>query len=138
MSDNLVSTHNNNDINNITDRSDFKDQTSIASSRSSVASSTSLKSITNIGTNGNKVITEKLSPIHENILYILKHSTVLSPIYINVKNESYWYIQRNKIGPKKHMALLVKYNDNKCEYEANIFKMKLRESDMEVLLLEVY
>ena len=120
-----------------------------SSSRTSVVS-TARKSITNNGNNSNtsiktstnhnnnnvkqKGINEKLSLIHENILNTLKQSNKLSPIFINVKNESYWYIQRNKIGPKKHMTLIVKYNDNKCEYETNIYKMKLRESDMEVCI----
>lgn len=98
------------------------------------SSTTSIKTSTNHNNNNvkQKGINEKLSLIHENILNTLKQSNKLSPIFINVKNESYWYMQRNKIGPKKHMTLIVKYNDNKCEYETNIYKMKLRESDMEV------
>jgi hypothetical protein len=121
-----------------------------SSSRNTSVVSTARKSITNNSNSSNtntttsktsnnnnnnakqKGINEKLSLIHESILNTLKQSNKLSPLFINVKNESYWYIQRNKIGPKKHMALIVKYNDNKCEYETNIYKMKLRESDMEV------
>jgi len=106
-------------------------------SNSSNTSTTTSKTSNNNNNNNNakqKGINEKLSLIHESILNTLKQSNKLSPIFINVKNESYWYIQRNKIGPKKHMALIVKYNDNKCEYETNIYKMKLRESDMEVYL----
>lgn len=144
---------------NVTDRSDNNNDQSIQSSRTSIplssrttsVVSTARKSIisnssstntnnTSSKTSNNhnnikqKVINEKLSLIHENILNTLKQSNKLSPLFINVKNESYWYIQRNKIGPKKHMTLMVKYNDNKCEYETNIYKMKLRESDMEVCL----
>ena len=104
-------------------------------SNSSNTSTTTSKTSNNNNNNAKqKGINEKLSLIHENILNTLKQSNKISPIFINVKNESYWYIQRNKIGPKKHMALIVKYNDNKCEYETNIYKMKLRESDMEVYL----
>lgn len=120
-----------------------------SSSRTTSVVSTARKSITNNSNSTNtttsktsynnnnvkqKGINEKLSLIHESILNTLKQSNKLSPMFIYVKNESYWYIQRNKIGPKKHMTLIVKYNDNKCEYETNIYKMKLRESDMEVYL----
>jgi len=107
------------------------------SSRSSIQSSSSLDSTTRKpNNNNNKGQTEKISPIHENILHTLKQSSILLPIFINVKNESYWYIQRNRLGPKKHLSLIVKYNDNKCEYESNIYKMKLRESDMEIVPLK--
>ena len=110
---------------------------SITNNSNSSNTSTTTSKTSNNNNNNNakqKGINEKLSLIHENILNTLKQSNKISPIFINVKNESYWYIQRNKIGPKKHMALIVKYNDNKCEYETNIYKMKLRESDMEVYL----
>lgn len=76
---------------------------------------------------------EKLSPLHESLVEALSASQVLQAVHIEVKNESYWYHMRKRMGPKKHMALIVKYNTTSLRWESFIFKMKLRDEDMEVV-----
>ena len=76
---------------------------------------------------------ERLSPTHEKLLNALKSSEVLHAIHVDVRNDSYWYHMRKRLGPKKHGALIVKQNPNTLRWEAYIFKMKLREEDMEVV-----
>ena len=95
-----------------------------------ITSRTSISLKSSLDTNASSEI---YSTVHQNLLDTLNKSTILSPLYTNVKNESYYYQQRKKLGPKKHMALIVKYSANKCEWESNIFKMKIRESDMEIV-----
>lgn len=85
---------------------------------------------------GDKISTdnyEKLSPLHESLLDALTASQVLQAVHVEVKNESYWYNMRKRLGPKKHLALIVKFNATSVRWESFIFKMKLRDEDMEVV-----
>ena len=51
-------------------------------------------------------------PIHKSLYHGLKSSSYLSPIHIRVKNESYWYHMRKKLGPKKQNSIIAKQNPN--------------------------
>ena len=42
------------------------------------------------------------SILHQNVLKILKESSFLKPIKVDVKNESYWYTMRKALRPKRH------------------------------------
>jgi acid stress-induced BolA-like protein IbaG/YrbA len=75
----------------------------------------------------------KISPLHKDILNSLLTSSYLSPIHVAVRNESYWYRMRKKLGPKKQNAMIVKLNTTTNFYEAYMYKMKLRESDAEIV-----
>eukprot|EP01038_Epipyxis_sp_PR26KG_P013030 gene13030-17462_t len=72
------------------------------------------------------------SPIHSNILNSLQNSMALNPIFVDVKNLSYWYKMRKLLSAKKHNAVITKYNTSSVKWEAYIYKYKLRESDMEM------
>jgi len=75
---------------------------------------------------------EKLSSLHESLVDALASSAELQPLHVDVRNDSYWYNMRARMGPKKHAALIVKHNDHIQRWESFIFKMKLREEDMEM------
>ena len=71
-----------------------------------------------------------LSPLHQRILLILNQSEVLSPVHVDVKNDSYWYLMRRKMGAKKHMSLIVEQNKTTSRWDSYIYKMKPREEDL--------
>ena len=75
---------------------------------------------------------EKLSPMHEKLLDGLLSSSFLSPVHVDVRNDSYWYNMRAKLKPKRHLAIAVKYSEQYARWESFIYKMKLREEDMEM------
>jgi len=60
---------------------------------------------------------------------VLTNSSFLSPIHVEVHNESFWYQQRKTLGVKRHKALVVTQNKNSSQWEAYIYKMKPREED---------
>eukprot|EP00600_Ochromonadales_sp_CCMP1393_P003892 CAMPEP_0174994894 /NCGR_PEP_ID=MMETSP0004_2-20121128/23890_1 /TAXON_ID=420556 /ORGANISM="Ochromonas sp., Strain CCMP1393" /LENGTH=161 /DNA_ID=CAMNT_0016249183 /DNA_START=120 /DNA_END=602 /DNA_ORIENTATION=+ len=106
------------------------------SSRSSMRGDMSSRSIQSSklgGDNGADSGYEKLSPLHERLLNSLNSSALLDPIHLQITNESYYYHMRKRMGPKKHGAAIVKQNPNSLRWEAFIFKMKVREEDMEVI-----
>lgn len=51
-------------------------------------------------------------PIHRRIYEALINSFVLDANHVQVRNESYWYDMRKKMGTKRHAALIVKQNTN--------------------------
>ena len=68
----------------------------------------------------------KISPLHRDILNALSTSAFLSPINVDVRNESYWYKSRARLGPRKQNATIVKLNPKTLFYEAYMYKMKVR------------
>lgn len=73
-----------------------------------------------------------VSPLH-NRLHQALHCDLLHPIHVEVKNLSYWYASRAKMGPKKHAAIVLRQNKNNFRWESYIFKMKPREEDLEIV-----
>jgi stress-induced morphogen len=73
-----------------------------------------------------------VSPLH-NRLHQALHCDLLHPIHVEVKNLSYWYAMRAKMGPKKHAAIVLRQNKNNFRWESYIFKMKPREEDLEIV-----
>jgi len=71
--------------------------------------------------------------MHEAILQALQSSHILAPQHVKVTNESYVYSMRKRMGSKKHGAMIVKLNASSLRWESFIFKMKVREEDMEVV-----
>ena len=67
----------------------------------------------------------KISPLHKDILTALTNSTYLSPVNVDVLNESYWYRSRARLGPKKQNATIVKLNPKSNFFEAYMYKMKV-------------
>ena len=76
---------------------------------------------------------KKVSPLHRKILDALVSSTALSPVQVDVRNESYWYRERSRLGPRKHNALAVKQNSKTGAWEAYVFKLRPRDSDGEIV-----
>ena len=76
---------------------------------------------------------QKITQLHRKILNALASSTALSPVHVDVRNESYWYRERSRLGPRKHNALVVKQNAKSAAWEAFVFKLKPRESDGEIV-----
>ena len=76
---------------------------------------------------------KKVSPLHRKILDALVSSTALSPVQVDVRNESYWYRERTRLGPRKHNALAVKQNSKTGAWEAYVFKLRPRDSDGEIV-----
>ena len=85
--------------------------------------------INNSSSNADK----KVSPLHRKILDALVSSTALSPVQVDVRNESYWYRERSRLGPRKHNALAVKQNSKTGAWEAYVFKLRPRDSDGEIV-----
>lgn len=75
--------------------------------------------------------TKKYAPIHIKIHNALKNSSKLKPIHIKVKNDSYWYLSRKRLCPRRHIASIAK--ENGVRFESYIFKMKERKSDYEIV-----
>ena len=67
----------------------------------------------------------KISPLHRDILQALTNSINLSPLNVDVLNESYWYRSRARLGPKKQNATVVNLNPKTGFYEAYMYKMKV-------------
>lgn len=119
-------------------RSEQSDKTerSVSSSKSNVTTRSNAQSSRSSTYSKDYLLdkqSEKLSVVHQNILDVLSSSKILQPIHVDIRNESYWYNMRRKLGPKKHAALMVKQNANNLQWESSIFKMKLRDEDMEVV-----
>lgn len=70
------------------------------------------------------------SPLHREIQRILQKSE-LHPLNVEVVNESYFYLSRHILSPRKQMADIVILNQLNNRYEAYIFKLKMRETDGE-------
>ncbi len=73
-----------------------------------------------------------ISPFHARLLKA-KHSPLLTPLHFEVKNLSYWYYQRNILGPKKHATMITRQNPHNFRWESYIYKMAPREEDGEVV-----
>lgn len=81
---------------------------------------------------------KKFSNLHLSILSALKNSKDLQPMHVEVKNESYHYAMRKKLGPKRQMALLTRKNSSGTRWESVIYKMKPREEDYEIVPLKQF
>ena len=81
----------------------------------------------------NIVTSKYLAPNHQRLLLILSRSDNLSPIHVDIKNESYWYAMRRRMGPRKHNALIVEQNISSGRWESFIYKMKPRDEDLEIV-----
>ena len=67
----------------------------------------------------------KISPLHRDIQHALSSSSYLAPVHIDVRNESYWYRSRSRLGPKRQNALIVRQNPKTSMFEAFVYKMKV-------------
>ncbi len=76
---------------------------------------------------------EVRAPVHSDMIRVLNSSSKLKSLFVDIKNESYWYDQRRQIGPKKHLALPVKQHNLSGKWESYIYKMKPREEDFEMV-----
>ena len=74
-----------------------------------------------------------ISPYHALLLSALQSSELLTPIHAEVRNHSYWYESRRKLGPKRQATLITKLNENSFRWESYIYKMKPRDEDFEVV-----
>jgi stress-induced morphogen len=108
-------------------------ETSIKSSRSVKSDVSNFKSSRHSVNDDPTENYEKLSPLHEKLYQALSESEVLSALHVDVRNDSYWYHMRKRMGPKKQGALIVKFHENSQKWESYIFKMKVREEDMEIV-----
>eukprot|EP01041_Mallomonas_annulata_P006103 gene6103-12356_t len=70
-----------------------------------------------------------VSPIHKILYTSLHQSKSLESIHIDVRNESYWYAMRKRLGPRKQATLIVDMNVMASRWESYIYKMKPREED---------
>ena len=73
-----------------------------------------------------------VSPFHASLLHSIRSSQLLTPIHAEVRNLSYWYAMRRKLGPKKQGALLTRQLQS-GKWESSIWKMLPREEDMEIV-----
>lgn len=80
-----------------------------------------------------EITEEMLAVIHQDILNSLKCSKTLRPMHVEVQNESYWYAMRKKLGAKKQNAIAVKQNAISLKWEVYIYKIALREEDLEMV-----
>lgn len=77
------------------------------------------------------------SSVHRKLYASLKTSSFLSCYHVNVKNESYWYQMRRKLGPKKQNAVMAKQNAISMNWESYYYKMKANE-DFEVVPQRIF
>jgi stress-induced morphogen len=85
--------------------------------------------------NNNKTSTnmpKNISPFHMRLLKA-QQSPLLTPLHFEVKNLSYWYAMRKKLGPKRHAALITKQNQSNYRWESYIYKMEMRDEDGEIV-----
>jgi len=78
-----------------------------------------------------------LSPLHASFLSTLRTSPLLTPIHAEVRNLSYWYASRKKLGPKKHGALITRQMQS-GKWESNIYKMKMNDETLEMTPQKVF
>lgn len=74
---------------------------------------------------------------HKNLLIALNSSIFLKPLHVEVHNESVWYYNRHRLGPKKHGAIITKYNDSNLKFEGYIYDFKRRQEDLEIVAMRV-
>jgi stress-induced morphogen len=110
-----------------------RSEASTAKSSRSTLQDESTAVLSENGDKSNNESYEKLSTVHAQLLDALTCSTDLQALHVDVRNDSYWYHMRARMGPKKHAALIVKFHENSQRWEAYVFKMKLRDEDMEVV-----
>ena len=77
-------------------------------------------------------VPSNISPFHARLLNA-KQSPLLTPLHFEVRNLSYWYHQRHKLGPKKHAAMITRQNPHNFRWESYIYKMAPREEDGEIV-----
>ena len=51
---------------------------------------------------------KKYSPLHVTLMNELRASTILHPVHVDVRNESYFYANRKKLRPKRLMHFIIK------------------------------
>lgn len=73
------------------------------------------------------------SEVHQKLRHSLQSSERLHPVHVEVCNESYWYLNRSLLGPSKQMAAMIHFSEANNRYEAYIYKMKMRDSDGEIV-----
>lgn len=80
----------------------------------------------------------KISPLHRDIQHALSSSSFLAPIHVDVRNESYWYRSRSRLGPKRQNAMIVRQNPKTSMFEAYMYKMKVINYRIIILLCGHY
>ena len=80
---------------------------------------------------------QPISPMHASFLNTIRSSPLLTPIHAEVRNLSYWYSSRKKLGPKKHGALITRQMQS-GKWESNIWKMKMDEETLEMVPQKVF
>jgi hypothetical protein len=76
------------------------------------------------------------SPMHISLQNTIRTSQLLTPIHAEVKNLSYWYDSRKKLGPKKHGTLICRQTQS-GKWESSIWKLKPRDEDFVIVPTKV-
>ncbi|GMH80973.1 hypothetical protein TL16_g08778 [Triparma laevis f. inornata] len=79
-----------------------------------------------------RIIEKVFHPDHTRLERALLKSPILKCVHVEVKNESYWFSQRLKLGGKFHSVKSVTKDKNGSEYKAMCYELKRRESDYEL------
>lgn len=79
------------------------------------------------------MVEKKISPFNFELIQALKNSELLKPIHVDVKNESYWYFSRKRLGAKRHSRHIVVQNKSTQKWESYFYKMDIRKSDYELV-----
>lgn len=79
-----------------------------------------------------RIIEKVFHPDHTRLERALLKSPILKCVHIEVKNDSYWFSQRSKLGGKFHSVKSVTKDKNGSEYKAMCYELKRRESDYEL------
>lgn len=81
----------------------------------------------------NTTVEKKISPFNFELIQALKNSELLKPVYVDVRNESYWYHSRKRLGSKQHSRHIVVQNKSTQKWESYFYKMDIRKSDYELV-----
>ena len=63
----------------------------------------------------------------------LSNSVILTPLHIEVSDQSFWYNMRRKLGIRKHSAVIYEQNSTSGRWESYIYKLRPRDEDLQIM-----
>jgi stress-induced morphogen len=77
-----------------------------------------------------------MTPLHRQILSVLRSSQKLKPVFVGVRNESYWYYSRKQLSAHRQVKIVTRQHPHTNRWEASVYKMDYNEDIERVPMLK--
>lgn len=71
--------------------------------------------------------TETIIKLRLSIHDTLMNSNSLNPVYTDVKDQSFWYHMRHRLGVRKQTSIIIEQNNTSGRWESYVYKLRPRD-----------